>query len=56
LQRDPFLLDDILALREYARVKHQIDNAKSEADVPKGEMADLVIDLMLEDIRERAEG
>jgi hypothetical protein len=54
LRRNPELVFDILALREYRNVKQQIDNAKDESHVPKGPMADLVIDLMLEAMQERA--
>jgi hypothetical protein len=53
LEHDPQMVFDVFEVREFARVKHAIDHAKSEADVPRGPMADLVAELMFDALQER---
>lgn len=48
LDREPELVSEVLLLRSYARTKQQLDDAQTEAEAPKGPMADIVADIEFE--------
>ncbi len=53
LDRNPELVIDIMQMRAYAATRDAWHRATSEADAPKGPMADLVTDIEVELLRER---
>lgn len=53
LDWDSDLIVDILAMRNYVHVKHAIDRAKTEDQVPKTPVVDTVMEIEYELLQER---
>jgi hypothetical protein len=56
LERNPTLVFDVLAMQGYRDIKLAIERANTEDQAPKGPMANLVADTMVELLRERNTG
>lgn len=55
LERDRELVFEILDMRAYAHIKQAIERAKSEDDIPKSPMVEIVADNMIELMKEGTE-
>ena len=54
---EPYLvLEDIVALRAYARAYQSVKEAKTPADLPPGQLVDLVMEIQTELLGERGRG